>query len=108
MEAGPIPEQVQEKVEQVDSADLVVGVIAELDQEGLAALCDALQMLPGSPRVVVLRDDRAADPGQSNVEAARSECFFMSAGSLAAIGVGHSGYASRRHVLRLSIGLCSQ
>jgi glucosylglycerate synthase len=72
VDAGPIPEQVQEKIEQVDSADLVVGVIAELDQEGLAAVCDALQMLPGSPRVVVLRDDRAANPGQSNVEAAQA------------------------------------
>jgi glucosylglycerate synthase len=80
VEAGPIPEQVQEKIEQVDSADLVVGVIAELDQEGLAAVCDALQMLPGSPRVVVLRDDRAANPGQSNVEAAQasaSSCHLV-------------------------------
>lgn len=69
MEVEPIPEQAQEKIEQVDSADLVVGLIAELDQEGLAVVCDALRMLPGSPRVVVLRDDRAANPGQSNVEA---------------------------------------
>jgi glucosylglycerate synthase len=65
VEAGPIPEQVQEKIEQVDSADLVVGVIADLDHEGLAVVCDALQMLHGSPRVVVLRDDRAAKPDQS-------------------------------------------
>jgi hypothetical protein len=80
VEAGPIPEQVQEKIEQVDSADLVVGVIAELNQEALAALCDALQMLPGSPRVVVLRDDRAANPGQSNREAAQasaSSCHLV-------------------------------
>jgi hypothetical protein len=69
VEVEPIPEQAQEKIEQVDSADLVVGLIAELDQEGLAVVCDALRMLPGSPRVVVLRDDRAANPGQSNVEA---------------------------------------
>jgi glucosylglycerate synthase len=80
VEAGPISEQVQEKVEQVDSADLVVGVIAELDQEGLAALCDALQMLPGSPRVVVLRDDRAAQPDQSPVTKAgpnASSCHLV-------------------------------
>ena len=82
MEVEPIPEQVQvqEKIEQVDSADLVVGVLAELDQVGLAAVCDALGTLPGSPRVVVLRDDRAANPGQSNVEPATpsaSSCHLV-------------------------------
>jgi glucosylglycerate synthase len=80
VEVEPIPDQVQEKIEQVDSADLVVGVLAELDQEGLATLCDALRMLPGSPRVVVLRDDRAANPGQGNVEAAEpsaSACHLV-------------------------------
>jgi glucosylglycerate synthase len=70
VEVEPIPEQVQQKIEQADSADLVVGVIAELDQEGLAVVCDAMRMLPGSPRVVVLQDDRAANPGQSNAAAA--------------------------------------
>jgi hypothetical protein len=80
VEVEPIPEQVQEKIEQVDSADLVVGVVAELDQDGLAVVCDALRMLPGSPRVVVLRDDRAANPGQSNAEAAEpsaSPCHLV-------------------------------
>ena len=80
MEAGPISEQVQEKVEQVDSADLVVGVIAELDQEGLAVVCDALRTLPGSPRVVVLRDDRTAKPDQSAVaegEPSASSCHLV-------------------------------
>jgi hypothetical protein len=70
VESEPISEQVQEKVEQVDRADLVVGVIAELDQEGLAAVCDALRVLPGSPCVVVLRDDRTAKRDQSPVAVA--------------------------------------
>jgi glucosylglycerate synthase len=80
VEVQPIPEQAQEKPEQVDSADLVVGVIAEFDQEGLAAICEALGTLPGSPRVVVLRDDRAANPGQSSVETAQpsaSPCHLI-------------------------------
>jgi hypothetical protein len=72
VEVEHIPEQGQQKAEQVDSADLVVGVIAELDQEGAAALCEALRALPGAPRVVVLRDERAADLGQSNAEAAEA------------------------------------
>jgi hypothetical protein len=80
VEAGSIPEHVQEKVEQVDSADLVIGVIAELDQEGLAAVCDALRVLPGSPRVVVLRDDRTAKPDQNPVveaESSASSCHLI-------------------------------
>ena len=74
------PEQVQEKIEQVDSADLVVGVIAEFDDAGLAAVCAALGTLPGSPRVVVLRDERSASPGQSNSEpaaASGSACHLI-------------------------------
>jgi hypothetical protein len=80
VEVEPIPEQVQEKIEQVDSADLVVGVIAELDLEGLAVVCDAVRGLPGSPRVVVLRDDRAANPGPSNLQATElsaSSCHLI-------------------------------
>jgi hypothetical protein len=80
VEVEPIPEQVQEKIEPVGSADLVVGVIAELDQEGLAAVCDALRVLPGSPRVVVLRDDRAAKPDQNPVAEAEwdgSSCHLV-------------------------------
>ena len=80
MEVEPIHEQVQEKIEQVDSADLVVGVIAELDHEGLVSVFDALQILPGSPRVVVLRDDRAANPDQSSVAEAKlnaSSCHLV-------------------------------
>ena len=72
MEVEPIHEQVQEKIEQVDSADLVVGVIAELDHEGLVSVFEALQILPGSPRVVVLRDERSANPGQSYAEPAEA------------------------------------
>ena len=70
MEVEPIPEQVQEKNEQVDSADLVVGVIAELDQEGLVMVCDALRTLSGSPRIAILQDDHAANPAVTNPETA--------------------------------------
>jgi glucosylglycerate synthase len=70
VEVKPIPQQVQEKIEQVESADLVVGVLAELDQVGLARVCDALGTLSGSPRIAVLRDDHAAHPPPANSEAA--------------------------------------
>jgi hypothetical protein len=69
VEVEPIPQQAQEKIEQVESADLVVGVLADLDQEGLVALCDDLRTLSGAPRIAVLRDDRAVDPAPTNSQA---------------------------------------
>jgi hypothetical protein len=71
MEVEPIPQQVQEKTEQlINSADLVVGVLAELDQEGLVMVCDALRTLSGSPRIAILQDDHAANPAVTNPETA--------------------------------------
>jgi len=62
VQVEPIPQEVQEKIEVVESADLVVGVLAELNPESLVILCDALRTLSGSPRIAVLRDDHAVDP----------------------------------------------
>jgi hypothetical protein len=70
VEVEPIPQQVQEKVEQVESADLVVGVLAEIDQDGLGMVCDALLTLSGSLRIAVLQDNHAASPGATNSERA--------------------------------------
>ena len=62
MEVEPIPEQAQEKIEQVESADLVIGVLADIDLKSLVNVCDSLRALPGSPRIAILRDDHTADP----------------------------------------------
>lgn len=70
MQEEPIPQQVQENIEQVNSADLVVGVLSELNQEGLVMMCDALRTLSGSPRIAVLQDDHAADPLVTSPETA--------------------------------------
>ena len=70
MQEEPIPQQVQENIEQVNSADLVVGVLSELDQEGLVMTCDALRTLSGSPRIAVLQDDHAANPLVTSPETA--------------------------------------
>jgi hypothetical protein len=51
------PEKTQEKIEQTDKADLVIGILAEIDKDGVKSLLEALQALPGSPRVVVLQND---------------------------------------------------
>ena len=72
MEVDSIPQQTQEKAAQIDSADLVVGVLADLGQDGLMNLCEGLRALPGPPRIVVLRRDppgnTAATNAQSNQE----------------------------------------
>lgn len=57
MEVDSIPQQTQEKIAQIDSADLVVGVLADLGKDGIVALCEGLRTLPGSPRIVVLQRD---------------------------------------------------
>lgn len=61
MEVEPIPQEVQEKIEQVQSADLIIGVLADLDRKSLVSVCDGLRALSGSPRVAVLLGDHSAD-----------------------------------------------
>jgi glucosylglycerate synthase len=54
--------------EQVERADLVVAVLAELDEGAIAALTEGLRALPGSRRIVVtLRDGAAIPPGNSGL-----------------------------------------
>jgi len=77
VEAEPIPQHVQEKIERVHTADLVVGVLADLDPSALAALCDALRALPRTPRIAVLRDDHSPDPSPSNSPAANNSSPFL-------------------------------
>ena len=66
MEVDSIPQQSQEKTAQIDSADLVVGVLADLGQDGLMNLREGLRTLPGSPRIVILRRDTAAGTVAAN------------------------------------------
>ena len=61
MEVDSIPQPTQEKPAQIESADLVVGLLADLGKDGIAALSEALQTLPGSPRIVVLQRDPAGN-----------------------------------------------
>lgn len=59
MATDPIPDLTQQKTDQTDSADLVVGILAEFDPDSIAAVCDVLRTLPGSSRIAVLGNDRA-------------------------------------------------
>ena len=65
MPVEPIAEQPEQKVEPVKAADLVLGVIADIDQESLVTLCDSLRTLPGSPIIAALRNEHAASPAGS-------------------------------------------
>jgi hypothetical protein len=75
VEVESIPQQALEKIEQISSADLVVGILADLDREGIARLCDDLQTLPGSPRIAVLQNDKGASPTSPNPETAETSGF---------------------------------
>lgn len=55
------PQQAAQEIGQIDSADLVVGIVADLSQEDFAQVCGALRTLPGSPRIVVLQNRLASD-----------------------------------------------
>lgn len=55
------PQQAVQDIGQIDSADLVVGIVADLSQEDVAEVCGALRTLPGSPRIVVLQNRLASD-----------------------------------------------
>jgi hypothetical protein len=57
VEGDFIPEQALENIEQIDAADLVVGILADLDQETVATVHEALRALHGDLRIVVLSSD---------------------------------------------------
>jgi len=61
LQVDSVPQQAVQDIGQLDSADLVVGIIADLSQEDTAEVCDALRTLPGNPRIVVLRNRLASD-----------------------------------------------
>src|ERR1700689_4360992 len=61
VDVGSIPQQTPEKAAAIESADLVVGILADFDLAGTAKLCVGLRTLKGSPRIVVLQRDPPGD-----------------------------------------------
>jgi hypothetical protein len=66
VEVDSIPQQTPEKTAQIVSADIVVGVLAEFNQNEINLLCEGLRTLPGSPRIVVLHRDPAGNAATVN------------------------------------------
>jgi glucosylglycerate synthase len=75
VEVDSIPQQAQEKIEQINNADLVVGILADLDPKSIAMVCDDLQALAGSPRIVVLQNDKGDSPTPANSDTAEKAAF---------------------------------
>ena len=67
MEVDSIPQQTQERIAQIDNADFVVGILADLNQNGVMVLCEELQTLSGSPRIVVLQSDPTGNASLGNL-----------------------------------------
>jgi hypothetical protein len=73
VEVDSIPQQTQEKIAPIDSADLVVGLFAGLDHDGIMMLCEGLRTLPGSPRIVVLQNDPVGNAATANPQTAEGD-----------------------------------
>ena len=107
MEVDSIPQPARKNVEQIESADLVVGILADLKHDDVLSVCDALRTLPGNPRTVVLRNQPpsnsqaegsttfAQDPslslipwslGEQNLTAAPVDGLLMAYQSIFAVG----------------------
>ena len=58
MEAEAIPQRVEEKTAEIENADLVVAILAELDPGAVSEMCDALGTLSGPLKIAVLQNER--------------------------------------------------
>ena len=52
-------EKVQQEIGQTGGADLVIGIVADIDQTGIEILVGALRNFPGTPGIVVLQKERS-------------------------------------------------
>jgi len=57
-----VPQEAHAEGKAIESADLVIGILADLNPDVVARLCDAIQTLPGSLRIAVLRSNDTGDP----------------------------------------------
>jgi glucosylglycerate synthase len=74
-----IPQEVRDQPQQIESAEVVVGILAPLDPEAILAVCQPLQSLAGISRIAVVRtDDRnEKSPLPSQIRGTGQELFFV-------------------------------
>jgi hypothetical protein len=80
-----IPQQPTEETKSADRADLVIGILADMSPEAVAAMCSALRTLPGSLRIAVLQNGNANNPLplQSSEATPNSSSIFFAPSFLA-------------------------
>src|SRR6476646_1782663 len=95
VEADPTLQLTDPKADQIDRADLVVGILAESDSNAIAKMYDALGTLPGPLRIAVLHDDQQQGPTTVNSETTLERAFvFHVPSSLAKRDVPATGVVS--------------
>jgi len=62
MATDSIPLERQQNTKQIETADLVVAILAEMDPEAVAAMCASLQRLPGALHIAVAQDEQHKSP----------------------------------------------
>ena len=70
VDSAPQQTQTQEQTAQANSADLVVGILADLGQDGVLRVCEEILNLPGSHRIAVLQREPVGDPAAANSKSA--------------------------------------
>jgi len=73
LEAPPIPQQTKQEIKQIDRADLVVGIFADLDHDAVALVCNVLRALPDSLQIVVLQRDSNGNSATGRSEVAEQD-----------------------------------
>jgi glucosylglycerate synthase len=71
VEAESIPQQVEEKPE-MESADLVVGVLADLEPNSVSMMCDSLRGLQAPLKIAVLQKERHEGAVAANPQGAET------------------------------------
>ena len=66
MEVDSITQLIPETSGQSEGADLVIGILAELDQDGVASVCQALRTIPGRLRVALISKGKIAIAPQAD------------------------------------------
>lgn len=82
VEAQPTLQPIGPVAEQIDSADLVVGILSESDSDTIAKMCDELRTVPGPLRIAVLHGDQQKSPPPVTSETTQGRAFVFLVPSL--------------------------
>lgn len=81
MATSSIPQQPAEEIKPIESADLVIGILADVSPEAVVSMCSALRTLPGPLRIAVLQNVDPKNPislGSSEAAPNSSSVVFAS------------------------------